>query len=116
MGVSAAQAASNGITGALEILGGPAGFCVARCGAADWSLAIDPLGERYNITRITQKAYACCGHTFAALDAVLALRKRFEIQPDQIAEVRVRTYQVAIDVTGNQSPVSAAEADRKSVV
>src|SRR3546814_15890199 len=112
MGVRAAQAASNGITGALDILEGPAGFGVALCGAADWSLAIDQLGERYNITRITQKAYACCGHTFAALDAVLALRKRFEIQPDQIAEVRVRTYQVAIDVTGNQSPVSAAEARR----
>src|SRR3546814_7367353 len=47
MGVRAAQAASNGITGALDILEGPAGFGVALCGAADWSLAIDQLGERY---------------------------------------------------------------------
>src|SRR3546814_19769649 len=79
MGVRAAQAASNGITGALDILEGPAGFGVALCGAADWSLAIDQLGERYNITRITQKAYACCGHPFAALDAVMPLSNRFEI-------------------------------------
>src|SRR3546814_2973339 len=45
MGVRAAQAASNGITGALDIREGPAGFGVALCGAADWSLAIDQLGR-----------------------------------------------------------------------
>lgn len=110
-GVTAAKGAAFGITGALDILEGEAGFGAALADHPDWRLATEGLGERYNITRITQKSHGCCGHTFAAIDAVLELRRQHpEIDPARIETIAVETYQAALDVTGNFAPGSAYQA------
>lgn len=110
-GVTAARGAANGITGALDILEGEAGFGAALCDGPVWSRATEGLGERYNITRITQKSHGCCGHTFAAIDAVLVLRREIgDIHPAAIRSIVVDTYQTALDVTGNFEPQSAYQA------
>lgn len=110
-GVTAAKGAANGITGALDILEGDAGFGAALSDGPNWGRATDGLGERYNITRITQKSHGCCGHTFAAIDAVLLLREQIgELHPAAIRSITVDTYQTAIDVTGNFEPQSAYQA------
>lgn len=110
-GVTAAKAAASGITGALDILDGERGFGVAMAEKAVWSRATEGLGSDYNITRITQKSHGCCGHTFAAIDAVLTLREDLgELHPESVRLIVVDTYQAAIDVTGNHQPKSAFEA------
>lgn len=110
-GVTAAKGAANGITGALDILEGEAGFGAAMSDGPDWGRATEGLGSRYNITQITQKSHACCGHTFAAIDAVLILRQQLgELHPAAIRSITVDTYQTAIEVTGNVEPRSAFEA------
>lgn len=110
-GVTAAKGAANGITGALDILEGDAGFGAALSDGPNWGRATDGLGERYNITQITQKSHGCCGHTFAAIDAVLLLREQIgELHPAAIRSITVDTYQTAIDVTGNFEPQSAYQA------
>lgn len=110
-GVTAAAGAAAGITGARDILEGEVGFGAALARAPDWSRATAELGSRYNITRITQKSHGCCGHTFAAIDAVLVLRREMpDIAPERIRSIVVDTYQTAIDVTGNFEPASAYQA------
>ncbi|HJW57859.1 MAG TPA: MmgE/PrpD family protein, partial [Burkholderiaceae bacterium] len=110
-GVTAAKGAAAGITGALDILEGEAGFGAALSDSPHWRRATEGLGERYNITQITQKSHGCCGHTFAAIDAVLALRRQLdELHPSAIRSIAVDTYQAAIDVTGNFEPQSAYQA------
>lgn len=110
-GVTAAKGAANGITGALDILEGDAGFGAALSDGANWSRATEGLGQRYNITQITQKSHGCCGHTFAAIDAALVLRQKLdELHPSVIQSIEVETYQTAIDVTGNFEPRSVFEA------
>jgi 2-methylcitrate dehydratase PrpD len=109
VGVRAGQGAAHGITGVPDILEGEVGFGAALARDPDWSLAIEGLGERYNILSITQKNHGCCGHTFAAIDAALALRERGALAAD-IAAVRVDAYQTALDVTGNVAPATAFEA------
>ncbi|OZI40207.1 2-methylcitrate dehydratase [Bordetella genomosp. 1] len=109
VGVRAALGAAHGITGVPDILEGEVGFGAALAGQADWDSAVQGLGERYNITQITQKNHGCCGHTFAAIDAALALRAQ-GIDPEQIERITVHTYRTAIDVTGNASPTTAFEA------
>jgi 2-methylcitrate dehydratase PrpD len=76
---------------------------------ARWERATDGLGTRYNITQMTQKNHGCCGHTFAAIDAVLELRRRGLAAKD-IASLDVATYQAALDVAGNPAPRTGAEA------
>ncbi|OWT60243.1 MmgE/PrpD family protein [Candidimonas nitroreducens] len=110
VGVRAGLAARAGVTGAPDILEGAAGFGAALSDGANWSRALEGLGTEYNITRITQKNYACCGHTFAAIDAALAVRDEHGLAPRDMRKIRVDTYQVALDVTGNFSPTTVFEA------
>ena len=110
IGVLSGSGAAQGITGALDILEGAAGFGAAMSVNPQWSRAAEGLGERYNITRITQKNHACCGHTFAAVDAAIALREQQRLEPSQIESIDVDTYQTAIDVTGDFQPRTAFEA------
>ena len=98
-GALAALAAAEGVTGALDVLDGPAGFGAAMCEKPDWSLATAGLGERYNITQMTFKNHGCCGHIFAAIDAMLALRRAHGLTPEAIRRARIGTYRVALDVT-----------------
>ena len=108
VGVQAALAAAAGVTGAADILEGEAGFGAAMSKGAKWERAVEGLGERYNITRMTQKNHGCCGHAFAAIDAALALRGRVEIA--DIERIEVRGYKATLDVAGIREPRTAAEA------
>jgi len=111
VGVTAAKGAAAGITGALDILEGEVGFGAALAKDPAWERATAELGERYNITQITQKSHGCCGHTFAAIDAVLLLRRELkDLDPQRVRSIAVDTYQTAIDVTGNFAPRSAYQA------
>jgi len=110
VGVRSAQAAARGVTGVASILEGEVGFGAALAGNPDWKGATSGLGRDYNIGRITQKAHACCGHTFAAVDAAVTLRDTSKFDARAIRSVEVETYQVAIDVTGNCAPRTAFEA------
>ncbi len=106
-GALAALAAGRGVTGALDVLEGKAGFGAAMSTGADWSRATEGLGERYNIAAMTFKNHGCCGHSFAAIDAVLALRP--DVDPAQIEHVDVGTYRTSLDVTNRGSVATPFE-------
>ena len=110
VGVRAAQGARYGITGVMDILEGEVGFGAALSEGPDWTIATRGLGKHYNIENITQKNHGCCGHTFAAIDAVILMRGQDGIDPKQIASIHIATYQTAVDVTGNFQPSTAFEA------
>lgn len=110
IGVTAAKSASKGITGALDILEGEVGFGAALSTDPKWEKATLNLGTDYNICKMTQKNHGCCGHTFAAIDGALAIREQIlnhNLNIKDIKNITVRTYQTALDVTGNFSPESA---------
>ena len=100
-GYLAAVAAKSGVTGALDVLEGDAGFGAAMSTDVDWQAVLDGLGNEYNIAQMTVKNHGCCGHTFAAIDGALHLRDQHEFSVDDIEGIRVGTYQVALNVTGN---------------
>ncbi len=110
VGVTAGAGAAHGVTGALDILEGAAGFGAAMSVDPNWELATAELGERYNIKAITQKNHGCCGHTFAAIDAMLEIRAQHGAAASQIESIVVETYQTALDVTGNFDPRTPFEA------
>jgi len=110
VGVTAGTGAAHGVTGALDILEGAAGFGAAMSVEPKWGRATEELGTRYNITAITQKNHGCCGHTFAAIDAMLGIREQHRPEAQQVEAIQVDTYQTALDVTGNFQPATAFEA------
>jgi 2-methylcitrate dehydratase PrpD len=109
VGVRAGQGAAHGVTGVPDILEGAVGFGAALAQDPRWDVALQGLGERYNVTQMTQKNHGCCGHTFAAIDAALALRDA-GLHADRIASIHVATYRAALDVAGNPEPATAFEA------
>src|SRR3954468_14760510 len=109
-GVLAALAAREGVTGSLDVMEGEAGYGRAMGGDPDWTRAFATLGEEFNITRMTFKNHACCGHTFAAIDGALALQKKLNIKASEIEGVDVATYRAGLEVAHYENPATPAEA------
>lgn len=110
VGVTSALGACHGLIGALDVIEGDAGFGAAMAGCPDWANVLDGLGSSYNIGRMTVKNHCCCGQTFAAIDAALAIRQEHRIVPEQIRGIGVTTYKTALDVAGNQRAEGPSEA------
>ncbi|MEQ8710072.1 MAG: MmgE/PrpD family protein [Rhodospirillales bacterium] len=110
VGVMAAQAARHGVTGAMDILEGPVGFGAAMSKGVNWEQAVERLNAGYTMLQITQKNHTCCGHTFAAVDAVLKLRSDHGLTADNVAQIRAGTYSKALDVCATNDPQSPYQA------
>jgi len=108
-GLVAAYAASEGFTGVLDILEGESGFGAAMSEVPDWESAVANLGRPWGITQPTVKFHACCGHTFAAIDAALELRAE-GVRFDDVAAVSIETYTTATKVAGYADPATVFEA------
>ncbi len=108
-GAMAALGAARGMTGALDVLEGVAGFGAAMSVNPNWAAATDGLGARYNITAMTFKNHGCCGHCFAAIDAALTLQAAHGFRHQDIARIAVGGYQATFDVTGRKSVATEFE-------
>lgn len=105
-GVSAALMAREGVTGSLDVM---TGFARAMGDNPDWERGFATLGKDFHITGMTFKNHACCGHTFAAIDGALELKKRMRIEADEIEGVEVGTYRAALEVAHYEEPRTPAE-------
>ena len=108
-GLLAAISARQGVTGALDILEGEAGYGAAMSKDCDWSKATEGLGEVYNITRMTTKNHGCCGHTFAAIDGAIALREQHDLTATDIKVIRVGGYSATVDICSGKSHKTPVE-------
>lgn len=93
--VFAAVLAQEGFTGPGEIFEGSGGFWEA-VGRADW-----PLPETPMIGETRTKFLPVCYHGQSAVFAALELRSKVDLQ--QIEEIRVDGYQVAVFMMGNDA-------------
>ena len=110
-GALAAMAAERGVTGALDVLHGPVGFAAATSeDTGKWDRALDGLGERFAITAITFKNHGCCGHIFAALDAIAALRAEHGFAPADVVRIHVAGYGPTKDVCDRPEALTEQDA------
>jgi 2-methylcitrate dehydratase PrpD len=85
------------------------GFAAAMGDKPDWEKGLATLGKDFHITRMTFKNHACCGHTFAAIDGALELKKRMNVKPEEIDELEVATYKAGVEVAHYEKPATPAE-------
>jgi 2-methylcitrate dehydratase PrpD len=105
-GVTAALMAREGVTGSLDVM---VGFAKAMGDNPDWERGLATLGRDFHITRMTFKNHACCGHTFAAIDGALEVKKRMGIRAEEIDAVEVATYRAGLEVAHYERPKTPAE-------
>jgi 2-methylcitrate dehydratase PrpD len=98
-GALAAMAAARGMTGALDVLHGPAGFAAATSeDTGKWDRALARIGQPFAIADMTFKNHGCCGHIFAALDAVGDLQREHGFGAEDVEAVAVGGYRATKDV------------------
>jgi 2-methylcitrate dehydratase PrpD len=105
-GVAAALMAREGVTGSLDVM---TGFAAAMGDKPDWERGFATLGSDFHITRMTFKNHACCGHTFAAIDGALELKKQMKVEPQDIDAVEIATYRAGLEVAHYEEPRTPAE-------
>jgi 2-methylcitrate dehydratase PrpD len=109
-GVEAALMAREGVTGSLDVM---VGFAAAMGDKPRFDDLVEKglatLGKDFHITRMTFKNHACCGHTFAAIDGALELKKRMQLKPEDIEAIEVATYRAGLEVAHYEQPRTPAE-------
>ncbi|MEM2075679.1 MAG: MmgE/PrpD family protein [Zestosphaera sp.] len=110
-GIVAALLAREGFSGPEDILDSDRGFLKVTSDKVDASAVVGGTEERFEILNNTFKLHASCGHTHAGVDAVLHLRSRHGLTPGNVEKILVRTYPIAIELTGrNYEPRTMHEA------
>jgi 2-methylcitrate dehydratase PrpD len=101
-GLLAADLAARGAAGPRTILEGVQGFLEAMCGDRAPDRLVEGLGPDMDwaIRGVYFKLYAACRHTHAAVDAARLLRDAYDLRPEQVERVVVRTYDVANRLCG----------------
>lgn len=109
-GVTAALLAKKGFTSTNQIFESHKGYCHAASLEPKVNTITEDLGKRFEILKDAFKRHASCGHTHAALDAVLELAREHNLKPDAIDRIVVQTYPIAVEITGgNHTPKTGSE-------
>ncbi|MFB6452910.1 MmgE/PrpD family protein [Bradyrhizobium tunisiense] len=91
-GITAAYRARAGATGPLDLLDDNSRFTR--------DLLTGNLGSSWEVQKCYFKPYACCRYIHAAIDAILALRRKGE----QIRKLRIETFQQSMRLANERAP------------
>jgi len=113
-GVLAALLAEKGYTGPEHVVDGKEGL--THCFGPEWKLSVltGSLGESWRITQCGMKAFPTEALTHTPISAVLDLVREHDLQPDQVATIRIHSLARAADILSDPSkydPRSKETAD-----
>jgi 2-methylcitrate dehydratase PrpD len=110
-GVLSALLARDGFTASEQAIEGPQGFLKVLGGSQNMA-ALEAFGAPWKIlsTGIAVKPYPCCAMTHSAIDAVLELRSRHGVQPEDVATIEVGVAPVVPGILIHPKPQSGLEA------
>jgi 2-methylcitrate dehydratase PrpD len=110
-GVWAAMLAREGLSASDTALEGTQGYFAAFGAARDLAEALAGLGHRWQLldSGIAVKPYPSCALTHSAVDALIELRARHQLDADHVAQVEVGVGRVVPDVLIHAEPATALE-------
>jgi 2-methylcitrate dehydratase PrpD len=111
-GILSAILAQGGMTGPAYVLEAEdGGLFKAASSNYNFEAVTEQLGERWDILKADRKPYACCRSAQPPIDAILHMRKEYGIRPEDVASVRVNTYDIAVKQCFNtKRPKNVVEA------
>ena len=115
-GVHAAMLARRGFRGPEDGIGGPHGFLATHSDDPKPDLLLARWGEMPLEVRNTSiKAHACCRYSQGAIDALLEIRRRHALLPQQVVSITIGLVSTAIDIVsrpvdGKRRPSTVIEA------
>lgn len=113
-GLYAALLAQEGFTACAEAFEHKHGFFEVFNGAGNYdaSKVLEGWAGPLDILRpgVGLKQYPCCGSTHSAIDAMISLRERYDLTPDQVAKIESITHGRALAHTDRPDPRSTLDA------
>jgi 2-methylcitrate dehydratase PrpD len=111
-GILSADLVAQGARGPRSLFEGDKGFFKGMSDVQDPEQTVeDGLGEDYKILGCYTKPYPTCRHVHPAIDLASSLRNQHRIEVEQIANIAIDTYSVAISEVGQVwHPTSLDEA------
>ncbi len=104
VGIEAALMAQAGITSYPEPLAGSErlkqGFCFMGADNPNLAALTEELGQLFYMPQLYFKPYPACRQTHSAIEVALKMARQNDIRPDEVEEIRVRTYKSAVMSTG----------------
>jgi 2-methylcitrate dehydratase PrpD len=112
LGVEAALLSRAGVTGPCHLLDAPSTWITLAGGHQSVEPALDALGTDFVLVNpgMAFKLYPVCSAAAAAIDAALALRREFAIQPSDVASVRCTTTDFVASCLTQTTARTVAEA------
>ncbi len=109
-GLLAAKLAAHGFTSAPDSIEGRDGYVQAASLEHHYSAITEGLGQNYEISRNTYKPFACGIVIHPAIDGVLRLRRKYNLQAGEILSVAVRANPLVLQLTGKKTPQTGLES------
>jgi 2-methylcitrate dehydratase PrpD len=115
-GILAALLAEKGFTGAKKIIEGNRGFVKATSNGTNPEEKFASLGLEYKILETSFKPYASCRHTHATIGAIINLREKYRLNPENVEKMTIHVYEVATQIAQNNEKYEDARAAKFSLV
>jgi len=109
IGIWGAKLCAAGLFGPATAIEGNFGYAKATADTYDLRKIEDPANVNRGILNTGIKPYSCCRQHHSAVDAILELREKNGLRPEQVERIRVRTFAVA-SRGKNQVPDTVAGA------
>lgn len=111
-GVLAALLAAGGMTGPRYILEAKdGGLFPAASDEYDYDMVTKELGKTWELLHVDRKPFACCRSMHPSIDAMMQIQAETELHPEEIEQIDVETYEVAVKQCGfTNRPQNISEA------
>lgn len=96
LSLTSLQLAKAGFKGHADPLGGYRGFLKMMSGDENTPLKPTLLNGTYAIMKSYTKPYASCRYTHPPVEAAIHLRNQFGLKPEDVEQIKVETYNLAV--------------------
>jgi len=103
-GVLSAILAQRGFTCAPNIIEGKKGYLEALGDHSRLEPMVKDLGKKYQVLRNTFKPYAACLLTHPTIDAVIEMRNKYNLKPEEVEEIQCDVAHFCLDSAGQVEP------------
>ncbi len=112
-GLMCAAMAADGYIGPEAAFEGKWGLFQSHAPNPQPDIASAELGERWETLRLAVKPYPSCRYTHAPIDAILAMKKEHDIDPDDVDSIEVGVAETGWKIIGN--PIADKQAPESIV-
>lgn len=96
LSLTSLQLAKSGFKGHADPLGGYRGFLKMMSGDENTEIKPTLLNGTYAIMKSYTKPYASCRYTHPPVEAAIHLRNQFGLKPEDVEQIKVETYNLAV--------------------